>query len=111
MTQPRARHIDSTAKSELGPPAAGSTTTHTVWSSSIGSGAVSNANSMSILRNTCCSESNARPASSLWVCACQCLSRARLGACLRLPHARYLDEVGPVLHHYFELAVPLFALP
>jgi len=87
VTLPRERHMDNTAKSELGPPAAGSTTIHTVWSVSIGSGAMLNANSMSTLRNTCCSESNASPASSDWMrsgrsclCACACVSAGGVGA-------------------------------
>ena len=44
----------------------GSIVRNTVWWSTNGSGVIETAILISPLRNTCCSESNARPASSLW---------------------------------------------
>jgi hypothetical protein len=81
---------------------------NTVWWSTNASGEIESAILMSPFRKTCCSESKARPASSLrQEPVSACTIQSTVDFCSEIP----LDEVGAILHHHAQLAMPLRALP
>lgn len=80
--------MDSVAqdKQAQGGDCTGSMTTHTIWWSTKARGSIVIAIRMSAFRNTCCSESKARPASSLCMRSGRSCIMTRSLRCLRVTH-------------------------